>query len=327
MQHSNEQHYLCPNCHTTDVSTLARVDGDPIRLDSSGKLDPYSTSAMHGGADYVCTLCAMELPDLDYAWVTRQTIRKAVSNTDGSIRAFKDTYDRQAHFDERILQHTMQEPLIRESDLKVITDEYMRYSDSNPFRKQRFEQRRINKKDIQHILRSIDKRNGVCKQRKKALTGHNTLTELMRLKQNSVKGTYLERLPLQLREKIYELADYNKPKPTRISEKTKQPIVICYTKLYLERWQSIAAILRGESDEQFPPDLCEGLDEVGAIFMAMSHIWKEWQNPWYKAERHKYWRYPERKYVRNISEYLDLQLLLSTSFLSLRVVLATQNTV
>lgn len=80
--------------------------------------------------------------------------------TPGTIPAHgsKNTYNRRAHINERLSSANIMDPIISTEDFAQIKKEFERFLRTNWFFRQRAERRRLDKRDVQSILRSIDKR-------------------------------------------------------------------------------------------------------------------------------------------------------------------------
>jgi hypothetical protein len=74
-------------------------------------------------------------------------------------KSFKGTYHRRAYLMERLSAACLREPDINDDDKRKIISEYEAYSQQSWFHKQRYNKRIIDKRDIQSILRSLNKKN------------------------------------------------------------------------------------------------------------------------------------------------------------------------
>ena len=72
---------------------------------------------------------------------------------------YKGTYNRRAYFSERLSAACLLEPDIPEADKAKIREEYDKYANRDWIQKERRRKGNIHKKDIQAILRSLNKAN------------------------------------------------------------------------------------------------------------------------------------------------------------------------
>jgi hypothetical protein len=111
-----------------------------------------------------CTQCGAMLDSIGWAEYI-QMVPPPPKDADAKTkRKYKGTYNRRAYIVERIAASCMCEPEIKPDEHKdIIKAEYEKYSNRSYFERLRAQNKLINKKDIQSILRSIDKRNGNSK--------------------------------------------------------------------------------------------------------------------------------------------------------------------
>lgn len=211
--------------------------------------------------DIICTSCGVvqDLSIHDVFSLGRSGGKHAVSRSVVPGFEFKDTYVRFVHFMERFAAHDRAEPVVPEDDMDIIRAFHQKFMQKNFFYRERAKSGLLDKRDIQGLLRFID--------------GNK--------KTKSWRGT----------SKL--------EKPPTVEMKKKKTNSTAFSRLYLERWNSIITDLTGVENEQYDPI------EMARIlhFMEMfSDLWDTWQDPKYQFDpEKKNWRYKHRKHFPNIN--------------------------
>jgi hypothetical protein len=184
------------------------------------------------GSFPVCTQCGF-IQQSDNEFCGLADIIRSIENRIFDGKVYKGTYQRKVHLTERFREHNRDDPDILPEDLSKIykQHEYLRSSDyfygwianSNEF----------GKKEIQRLLRSVDRQEGTKK----------------------------------------------------------------YSRLYLERWNSLCDALEGVRK---PVYTLIQASKVGVLFMMFSNLWDEWQNPRDRETRES-WRFKDRKHIPNMN--------------------------
>ena len=201
---------------------------------------------------------------------------------------FKGSYQRRAYLMERFSAVQGYEPTIPPDDMYAIKREYEKYSNTSFLRQARRANGRVDKRDIQQVLRSLNKKHPVecildtrvVPKKKKNKSGEETIFEKHQV--------YVKWVDLPEKENKWIDAD-------KVSTATTKK----WTTKYLERWQSIScAIFPDRKRKRYTED---EVGMIGALLMRMSAVWSDWQSPFRSDERDKFWKFQNRKDIPNIN--------------------------
>jgi hypothetical protein len=134
----------CSNCGNSDVSLF--------------EYRPESDAS-------ICQCCGVVLTNIGWleltnAVVTPQTAETAdnkVGDVPPTKHAYKGSYDRRAYIVERLRAACLRDPQVPPEDQQLIQQEYIRQAQTNWIERQRADKKYITKRDIQNVLRSLDK--------------------------------------------------------------------------------------------------------------------------------------------------------------------------
>jgi hypothetical protein len=112
-------------------------------------------------ADWICSTCgnaSQSAPNLrSVKWYELDMEKPSQTQVD-KVRARGSTYNRRAHINERLSSANAVDPIIPKENFSRIVEETTALRRSNWFFNRKFETGRLDKRDIQTILRSIDKK-------------------------------------------------------------------------------------------------------------------------------------------------------------------------
>lgn len=134
---------VCSNCGEDDYSKFINCDGTN---------DEHST---------VCTSCGcvqVGWSNFDYSNCGAKRTEEDSDNVLGrKAPRFSGRYARRVHFVERLSAHNRKEPAIPDHILQLISSYQQQYLQHAPFHRYRTEQKCLGKRDIQNLLRFIDR--------------------------------------------------------------------------------------------------------------------------------------------------------------------------
>lgn len=111
-------------------------------------------------SDPICTKCGLVQQDNVFDF---DDILDYIKNNSFPGRAYKGTYQRKVHLTERLREHNREEPQIPEMDILKITEQHQLLISTNYFYRKLATTNQYGKKEIQKLLRSIDKKEGTKK--------------------------------------------------------------------------------------------------------------------------------------------------------------------
>jgi hypothetical protein len=153
----------CTNCGNKDATLFQYIsDNDSCTCTNCGAvLDNL------GWAEYV-SMAPGPIQDIAMGLVELATEVGDQQTKNARKKAWKGTYNRKAYAVERIRAAVCEEPkIVNEDHIQAIKDEYALYANQNMFQQLRATQGYIKKRDIQAILRSIDRKRGKTRFSKK----------------------------------------------------------------------------------------------------------------------------------------------------------------
>jgi hypothetical protein len=111
----------------------------------------------------VCMQCGL-VQSNDITYCTFDDLVDLIENQCGhSGSDFRSSYQRKVHLTERLREHNRQDPCIPDSDLTDIRREHKRLYRRSVFYRLLADNKRFGKKEIQSLLRSVDRRKKTTK--------------------------------------------------------------------------------------------------------------------------------------------------------------------
>lgn len=151
----NTEIQYCENC---DKDARDGVVFYNANLHSSFQEFGGDANGLHGDG-YTCSNCGitdMHEPPRRSVQMLVDTARLAKQTPKPG---FKGTYRRRAHINERLSSAHLVDPIICSEDLSAIQEQFDREIERNWIFRLQFEARRITKRDVQTVLRRLDKRH------------------------------------------------------------------------------------------------------------------------------------------------------------------------